>query len=474
MFVPLNRRVRAVLWCLAFLLGAPNNGRAQNPTGQPAAVRTVDGYRGIWFDLGQKSKYGSKYSGGLGTYTAKHHPLAVYAPAVQKTFFVYGGTTQKDQRHLLAMVSYYDHPSKTVPRPVVVHDKQGVDDPHDNPSLQIDQNGHLWVYVSGRGRKRPGHVYRSGKPYDIESFEHVAQREFTYPQPWWINSRGFLFLFTKYTGVRELYWSASDPKGRSWSKDRKLAGMGGHYQVSNERDGRVITAFNMHPGGHPDKRTNLYFLQTQDNGKTWQTAGGEVIQTPLTDPQCAALVHDYRARKRLVYMKDIGFDAEGNPVILYLTSGNHQPGPPGAPRTWTLAHWTGGKWAPRDIAPSTHNYDMGSLYVEPDGTWRLIAPTEPGPQPHGTGGEIAVWISRDQGKTWKKTRNLTRQSAANHGYVRRPRHAHPEFYGFWADGNPDRLSESHLYFTNQSGDRVWRLPYNMKDAPATPEALNRP
>src|SRR5690606_18124383 len=66
----------------------------------------IDGYRGIWFDLGQKSEFGSKYSGGLGTYTAKHHPLAVYAPEVNKTFFVYGGTPAADQRRLLAMASY--------------------------------------------------------------------------------------------------------------------------------------------------------------------------------------------------------------------------------------------------------------------------------------------------------------------------------------------------------------------------------
>ena len=38
-----------------------------------------DGYQGIWFTLGQFSEYGDKYSGGLGTYTAKHVPLAVYS-----------------------------------------------------------------------------------------------------------------------------------------------------------------------------------------------------------------------------------------------------------------------------------------------------------------------------------------------------------------------------------------------------------
>ena len=35
---------------------------------------------------------------------------------------------------------------------VFVHDKKPVDDPHDNPSLCIDGQGYLWVFVSGRAK----------------------------------------------------------------------------------------------------------------------------------------------------------------------------------------------------------------------------------------------------------------------------------------------------------------------------------
>jgi hypothetical protein len=133
---------------------------AQENKEKETTPRTIDGYRGIWFDLGQKSEFGSKYSGGLATYTAKHHPLAIYAPIAQKTFFVYGGTTSQKEDHLLAMASYYDHRTGKVPRPVVVHDKKGVNDPHDNPSMQIDGDGRLWVFVSGRGRRNTVAVAR--------------------------------------------------------------------------------------------------------------------------------------------------------------------------------------------------------------------------------------------------------------------------------------------------------------------------
>ena len=79
------RRYILILFLVFSVLN--ENSKAQNPT--------VDGYRGIWFTLGQFSEYGDKYSGGLGTYTADHIPIAIYSPEVKKTFFVYGGTTEQ-------------------------------------------------------------------------------------------------------------------------------------------------------------------------------------------------------------------------------------------------------------------------------------------------------------------------------------------------------------------------------------------
>ena len=456
-----------VTWSLLVIGQVPADAEEAKKAG-PLQIETSrdDGYRGIWFTLGQRSQFGDKYSGGLGTYTANHVPLAIYVAEVDKTFFVYGGAKQ-GQRHLLAMASYYDHRTGRVPRPTIVHDKQGVDDPHDNPSLAIDGQGHLWVFVSGRAQKRPGLIYRSRQPYSTDAFELVGQREFTYPQPRWLDTRGFLFLFTKYTDGRELYFSTS-LDGREWTPDEKFAGMGGHYQTSHARDGRVITAFNMHPGGNVDKRTNLYFLQTDDFGHTWRNVGGQSLVLPLVSPDNPALVHDYRTDKLNVYIHDLDLDATGAPVILYITSAGHQPGPPAEPRWWTIAHWRGGAWAFVQVAPANHNYTTGSLYVEPDGTWRIIGPLLPGPQPVGAGGEIAVWSSHDLGQTWEPERQITRDSSRNHNYVRRPVNAHPDFYAFWADGDTEQLSPSKLYFTNKAGDVVRELPYDMPGDTAEP------
>ncbi|MBG0859260.1 MAG: BNR-4 repeat-containing protein [Bacteroidales bacterium] len=438
---------------LPLLFLCVNPASAQNPI--------AEGYRGIWFTLGQYSEYGDKYSGGLGTYTANHIPIAIYAPEVRKTFFVYGGTTEADERHLLIMISYYDHRTRKVPKPVIVYDKKGINDPHDNAALSIDSDGFIWVFVSGRGRSRPGFIFRSLKPFGIEGFEMIKEGEMTYPQPWWVHGKGFIYLLTKYTAGRELYWTTSHD-GVTWSPDQKLAGMGGHYQATNMFGNKLVSVFNYHPGGNVDKRTNIYAVQTTDMGKTWTTIAGIVLNIPLIDPHNAALIKDYESEKKLVYINDLNFDSEGNPVILAIISRDYKPGPGGDPREWMVIHWKNGKWNFNKVCESTHNYDMGSIYTDGQ-TWRIIGPTEPGPQKYGTGGEIAVWAGKAEGVMWKKLRNITGESIRNHSYVRRPVNAHRDFYAFWADGNADKLSESHLWFSNRHGKKVYELPYIMNN-----------
>jgi hypothetical protein len=431
----------------------------------------ANGYKGIWFTLGQFSEYGDKYSGGLGTYTANHIPVAIYAPAVKKTFFVYGGTTQATEKHLLIMLSYFDHQRRVVPKPVIVYDKMGVDDPHDNASLSIDEKGFIWVFVSGRNTSRLGLIFKSQKPYYIAAFDIMYEGNITYPQPWWVPGQGFLHLFTRYTKGRELYWSTS-PNGQTWAPAQKLAGMGGHYQLTNTHQGKLVSVFNYHPGGNVDKRTNIYAVQTTDLGKSWQTLSGKPITTPLTSPQSEALVKDYEAEGKLVYLNDLNFDKNGNPVILAVVSRHFQPGPQGNPHEWLVMHWENGNWQTRKVCESTHNYDMGSLYIQGN-TWEIIGPTEPGPQRYGTGGEMASWVSTNGGRNWAKQRNITQNSRFNQSYARRPVAAHPDFYAFWADGHAHEFSESKLYFTNKKADKVWVLPYTMQKDFAKPERLKQ-
>ncbi|HEX42286.1 MAG TPA: hypothetical protein ENN81_09535 [Phycisphaerales bacterium] len=484
-----------------------------------------DGYRGIWY-MNQPSgdEYVYKYSGGLGTYCAKHQPFAVYRPQADKTFFCYGGAAKGDDRRLMHMVSYYDHKTGMVLRPTILLDKR-TNDAHDNPVISVDGDGHVWVFSTSHGTGRPSYIHKSVRPYDVNTFEQVAATKsedgndvpmtnFSYMQAWHVEGCGFACFFTRYNYPADrtiCFMSSAD--GVKWSPWQRLAAMDkGHYQISavtwNKRlsqeavcysdpersEGeeslvfetqtlrvahgdksdvacRAGTAFNYHPSPQGlNWRTNLYYIETADLGGSWRTADGRPVEVPLTDANCAALVYDYRAEGLLVYLKDIRFDGDGRPVILYITSQGYESGPKNDPRTWTTARWTGAAWEIRPAFTSDNNYDMGSLYIEADGSWRVIGPTQPGPQPYNPGGEVAMWASDDQGASWRMVRQLTQAGPFNHTYVRRPVDAHRDFYALWADGHGRQPSPSSLYFCDIEGN-VRVLPRAMDGDFAQPEVL---
>lgn len=454
---------RASLFCLPLL--------AQSPV---TLNQVADGYRGIWyFNQPSNDQYAYKYSGGFATYPQQQSPIAIYSRAARKTFFVYGGT---DGKNLLHMVSYYDHRTGLVPRPTVLLNKQTTD-AHDNPVLSLDEAGHLWIFSNAHGTARPAYIHRSRKPHDIRDFELVHTTNFSYAHIWHQPGVGFTLLHTLYqNGGRSLFVSRSSADGRQWTEPALLARIQlGHYQVTAQRGTRLASVFNLHPQpGGLNERTNLYYMESSDRGQTWTNVRGEPLRLPLREAANPALVRDYQAEGLKVYLKEVAFDAAGHPVILYLTTRGYASGPANGARAWYTARWTGREWDVRPVTSSDHNYDHGALWIEPDGAWRVIAPTAPGPQPHTTGGDMVMWLSRNQGASWQRVRQLTQAGRWNHTYAKKPVNAHPDFYAWWADGDTLKPSESSLYFTNRDGAGVWKLPAAMTAEFARPERVPLP
>ena len=433
------------------------------------------GYRGIWYmNQPSKDEYVYKYSGGLGTYCAKHQPFAVYCEKVNRTYFCYGGTSNDSIPQLLHMVSYFDHDTKKVPQPTILLNKH-TKDAHDNPVIAMDDQGYIWIFSTSHGTSRPSYIHKSSEPYDIDHFQLVPATHqednsrlpidnFSYMQAWYASGHGFICFFTRYSdpAKRTLFFMTSSD-GVSWSGYQRLAAIEeGHYQISTLGKAKAGCAFNYHPQGKGlNWRTNLYFMETIDHGKSWQSVDGTSLTLPLTQVKNPALVYDYQAEGLNVYLKDICYDDHNQPVILYLTSKGYESGPKNDPRTWCIARWIGNQWQMYPITTSDNNYDMGSLWITENGQWHIIAPTEAGPQPYNTGGEVVHWLSSDSGKTLTKTKQLTRGSKYNHSYVRRPVNAHPDFFAFWADGHSRQPSESNLYFCDLAGN-VYILPRLMK------------
>ncbi|MBN7813485.1 BNR-4 repeat-containing protein [Algoriphagus sp. H41] len=458
---------------------------------QPKILNQQDtGYRGIWYsNEPSNDEYVYKYSGGLATYPANHYPFSIYVPEVDKTFFCYGGADPSGAT-LWHMISYYDHKTGRVPRPTVVLDKE-TDNAHDNPVMNIDAEGYLWIFSTAHGTGSPSYVHKSKKPYDIAEFErvHVTKMRngkrvemdnFSYLQSWYQPGNGFINLFTHYetkvvpgqpSKPRRTIGYMTSADGVDYSEWKDLAAIEeGHYQTSGQSGNKLGTSFNFHPitegANGLNFRTNLYYLQTEDFGKSWQTAQGETLDLPLNQVQNPALVKDYSSMGRLVYINDLAFDQAGRPVILYVTSKGYEAGPANGPRTWNTARFTGSDWEILPVTDSDNNYDMGSLYMAPNGEWRIVGPTSPGPQAYNTGGEMVLWISKNQGKTWK-SKPMTSNSEFNHSYARRPVQVHDEFYAFWADGNGREKSFSRLYFSDKKGN-VYLLPTQMDSDFAKP------
>ena len=104
---------------------------------------------------------------------------------------------------------------------------------------------------------------------------------------------------------------------------------------------------------------------------------------------------------------------------------------------------------------------MGSLFISKS-DWKIVGPTEEGPQEWGVGGELAIWESKDEGENWKKISTLTRNSVYSHSYIRRPLNYKAPFCFFWADGHSHNFSKCTLYFGDFHGN-IWQLPYEMKN-----------
>ncbi len=442
-------------------------------------LQKANGFKGIWYmNQPSKDEYVYKYSGGLGTYPANHRPFAVYARAVNKTFFCFGGTDDNNST-LLHNVSYYDHASRKVANPTILLDKRTTD-AHDNPVISIDDQGYIWIFSTSHGTGRPSYIHKSKKPYAIDDFETIPATEkangteqpftnFSYFQVYHQPGKGFIALFTKYNkqNHRVIGYNTS-PDGIHWNEWKVIAHIEqGHYQVSAESNGKVGIAFDFHPQGKGlNYRTNLHYLETTDFGNTWQTAGGETVSLPLTSRENPALIKDFVTDKLNCYLLDIAFDSRQQPAILAVSSKGYQAGPSNGPRQWRLFRFGAGSWQDHTVTTSDSNYDMGSIFFDTDKHIRIIGPTIDGPQVYNPGGEVAVWETKNGGASWKLSRQLTRNSRYNHTYVRRPLRAHPDFLALWADGHGRKPSESFLYFSNRKG-QVFQLPRNF-----TEDAIN--
>ncbi len=391
---------------------------------------------------------------------------AAYAPNRERTFFLYRGYSGNSQQPVL-MVSFYDHQLQKLARPRPIHPSCQIT-PDTSADFILDKGEYLWVFV-GSDKKQQARVYKSALPFSNAGFFPVKTTTFAHPKVIYDKKNGFL-LFHSVPGNDNstgIYLSSSHD-GLQWSEPRLLVKLGeGHFYHAAAGENCVGLVFNYSPQkDQQDLRTNLYYIQSLDFGQTWQTPDGKMLKPPLRKKDNPALIRDYKSMKRVAFIKDLNFDAYDNPVILYLSALGPEFKGRRIRRTWYTARWFR-DWRVSGLITSDHNRDAGSLFLEPNNSWRLIAPTSPAEQQNMPGGQVVMWMSRDAGRSWFRS-TLTPETKHNHNHVIRPLDANEDCYALWSDNFCVDKAGNNLYLCTQQG-RVFKLPNKMEKPFVYPE-----
>jgi len=412
--------------------------------GEPAFryVRYADAFQkpgGIWHASGATERVSPKartvYGGAHATYCAWTRPMAVYAPAADKTFFVFGNADNSPT------IGLYDHKMKKLGHAVVVGSNPDMD-AHKNPHILIDEQGYIYVFY--RSHCTPTYLAKSANPYDISEWVDmgvVVQRS-SYPQPWQLKSNE-IFVLYRGGGTHDATESAvrSTDGGKSWSEPMAIVATppkNGCYAVSIAEHGayprKVHLAWSV-TRGKWWQRYHVFYAHSDDGGTTWKKSDGSVCELPITEP-VSEVVFRSDVPDRGVWLKDIQLDSNGYPYILFVDANTLT-----YECIWRIAKCVAGKWSLHTVAKSDHMYDGGALVMFADDDIRVYAPTTPS-QPYQDGGEIEEWQSTDGGITWTNTKHLTSGSKYSHNHVKAVSNGASDFRVFWNYGDANNSPET--------------------------------
>ena len=406
---------------------------------------------GVWHASGAKNRVSptasTVYGGAHATYCAWTRPMAVYAPAVDKTFFAFGNCDNSPT------VASYDHKTKQLSHAVVVGSNPDMD-AHKNPHLLIDEQGYLYVFY--RSHCTPTHLVKSAKPYDISQWVQmgvVAERS-SYPQPWQLKPGEIVVLY-RGGGTHDATESCvkSTDGGATWSAPLHIVATppkNGCYAVSIAENGpyprRVHMAWSVTRGDWW-QRYHVYYAYSDDGGTTWKRSDGRLYELPIQEAT-SEMIFESDVPDRGVWLKDIQLDSKGNPYILFIDASTLT-----YESVWRVAKCVEGKWSMHVVATSDHMYDAGAIVMLADDDIRVYAPTTPS-QPYEDGGEIEEWQSTDAGVTWRNTRHLTSGSKYCHNHVKAVFGSQKgDFRVFWNYGDAKNPPETHdvdLYYYGEA------------------------
>ncbi|HOB74106.1 MAG TPA: hypothetical protein PKG54_06225 [Phycisphaerae bacterium] len=456
---------------------------------------------------------------------------AVYAEPVRKTFFAYlaagsdrggkskdGGSPGKSPLR----VSYFDHARSTVPRPAILPLDGVASVVPAGVSLALDEQGYVWVCASpalaasnsGAGNKeqpttqpaqgagaaavgtqgQPTILFRSSKPHDIRAFTRHAGPPMADARLYHLGEQGFLLIGLRDRDGGSIPCFATSPDGRSWSEPRQLADIDANHSLVTAffkgKTGatKVGVALAAWPAGKsPLMATNLYYVETPDGGKTWQSIRRIPLNLPVRGNENGVLAWDYKSMRWTVYLKDMELDSAGNPSIVFI-GGRGGTGRIPLMCTWIVGRWVGREWETNGVIPAAGPFDATAFQILPDRSWlQLVARNTSAPrQAHE---EVVLWSSNDQGRAWYKQAWVSSDPSIRHALVR-PLNASPELFALAVIGlrgieksippfgehpgfTKPPIDATRLLFHNARGDSLM-LPLAMPDSEARLEPIDAP
>lgn len=397
-------------------------------------------------------------------YDRRQRPQAIYMNG--QVYMVYnGGANLPDSngKKTFPFVISYDPATGQLSEPI----RLGVEpdgDQHYCPIIWSDKNHFLHILYGCH--KTPGtHLVsrekgQIGSGMNGWSESSMINGSMSYPSIFHISGDRQLMYFR--TGEHRSSWSymISHDDGQTWIAaprpvtdlnrgDEKNSGknhnemdeMSSYQTVLPSPDGKylhvVFCSYDDNKGNLPEKmynpryqtsdnfsfKYNLYYVKVDLQTHEVVNFAGEPVRTPI-DYQAAlqkCLVWDTGWRGAGV-PPDIIIDRNGNPAFLHVLSGNT----PYEYNYWYVRN-EGGEWKQSRIAPSSDDWNSCYLRLEQDGTlYACLVMGEPffmgtdaessGDMDSRGGGDIEEWISRDEGTTWEKHRDLTPRSAEFAGW----------------------------------------------------------
>lgn len=341
------------------------------------------------------------------------------------------------------LITAFDLESKSFEPPVVFGPPS--DNHHHGPVLWPDDNGRIQVLVGCH--KTPGLHLVSRRPGDIGS----SIEDWTYGR-WVAPSLSYPSLF-RLPGNRALVYYRTHGHPSSWTyritrnngitwaapetdvTNLDAAGAldwSSYHSVQPSPDGRFLhVAFSAYDDNKARDRErfynpryrryflnggekyNLYTLRIDLESGTVTNGADQPLATPVHRDQADRLCRVWDTDWRYTNIPPaIAFDARGQPVFLHVLSDDDSFDA----FTYYFVAQRDGQWSQTAIAPSNHSWNGAHLESRPDGSWRaLLVGGGPELDPdqrmdkHG-GGRVEEWISRDDGHTWERLRDLTPDS----------------------------------------------------------------